>query len=104
MRSALIVEANVSLESGSGVRDAVVGPEINLLVLDGLPQAFNEQIVPPAAFAVHRDADLMIPKHRDKVSARKLRALIGVEDLRLAIAIEGFLQGFDTEVAGERVR
>ena len=46
----------------------------------------------PPALAVHRDFDAVILEAVCKFKARKLRALIGVENFRLAMAGKGFLE------------
>ncbi len=63
-----------------------LGPEIDLLVLDGAPQPLDEDVVPPAALAVHADPDVVVLEQSSEVGAGKLAALIGVEDHRGAIA------------------
>src|SRR3982751_4308224 len=47
MRSAGIVEAEVPADRGAGLADRVVGPEIDLLVLDRSPEPLDEDVVPP---------------------------------------------------------
>ncbi len=66
---------------GTGVRHAVVGVQIDLLVLHRPPKALDEDVVPPGAFAVHADRDAMAGEHAGEGRARELAALIGVEDL-----------------------
>ena len=67
---------------GAGVRHAVVGVQIDLLLLHRPPKALDEDVVPPGAFAVHADRDAMAGEHAGEGRARELAALIGVEDLR----------------------
>jgi hypothetical protein len=52
-------ETQVISEAGLGRGHAVVGFEINLLVLDALPKPLDEDIIAPAAFAIHADLDLV---------------------------------------------
>lgn len=47
----LVEEGEVARETCPHIRDGVVGVEVNLLVLDGAPEPFDEDVVPPAALA-----------------------------------------------------
>src|SRR6516225_11113451 len=65
--------------------DAVGGwAQIDPFVLHGPPQALDKDIVVAAPASVHADLDPMIPQHLRKVTAGELRALISIEDARLA--------------------
>ena len=57
MRSDGVVELDVATDRRSGLVDRLVGMQVNLFVLDGLPDALDEDVVAPAAAAVHADAD-----------------------------------------------
>ena len=50
MRTTLIVERQVFADACSRIAHAVVGMQIDLFVLDGLPQPLDEDIVAPAAY------------------------------------------------------
>jgi hypothetical protein len=61
MWSCGIVEAaDVSGNLGSGLGDIGIGPQISLLIFDGPPELFDEDAVPPGAFPIHVDADLIV--------------------------------------------
>jgi hypothetical protein len=53
VRPSAVVEVEVAGDRLSGFADAVVGVQIDLLVLDGAPEALDEDVVPPGALAVH---------------------------------------------------
>ena len=72
--------------------------QIQVVIFDGPPQLLEEDIVLASAAAVHADADGVVFENSGEAGAGKLGALIGVEDLRLAIAAEGFLKGLHTEI------
>src|SRR3954470_2633892 len=72
MRSPSIVEGQVSADRGPGLADRVVGPEINLLVLDRSPEPLDEDVVPPRASAVHADGDPGLEQHAGEVRAGEL--------------------------------
>ena len=55
--SGLVVERDVFPQGGSRFVDRFIGPEVDLFVLDRSPDSFHEDIVAPAALAVHADLD-----------------------------------------------
>ena len=65
-----------------GVRFAAVGIalEIDLLALQRPPQPFDEDVVQPAAAAVHGDPDVGIGEAAGEGGAGELRTLVGIED------------------------
>src|SRR4029077_953311 len=97
MWTAAIVEVEVSADRVTRVTDAVVGPQIYFLVFDAAPQPLDEHVVPPGALAVHADGDAVVGEHSGERRAGELRALVGVEDLRLAVMGQGILQCRDAE-------
>ena len=103
MRPVGVVEVEVDPQTGFGGRNRVVGFQINLLVLDAAPQALDEDVVAPAALAIHADRDLVVLEHLREFQAGELTALIGVEDFRPAVPGDRFVQGIDAEVSGQRV-
>ena len=52
MRAAGVVEDDVAPDGGTGLRDAGMGPQVDLLVFDRPPQAFDEDVAPPSPFTV----------------------------------------------------
>ena len=98
-----VVEIEIDSQTGFGGRDRVVGLQIDLLVLDAPPQSLDEDVVAPAALAVHADRDLVVLEHLREVQAGELAALIGVEDFRLAVAGDGLLNRIDAEIGGQRI-
>ena len=79
MWASTIVEAELSPDRGTGLGDAGVGSQVDLLVFDGPPEALNQDIVPPGALSVHADPDLPRRQHLDEVAGGELAALIGIE-------------------------
>jgi len=72
--------------------------QIDLFVFDRLPQPLDEDVVAPRTASIHADADFVSLQHIDEACGGKLRALVGVEDLRRTVAADGFLERFDAEV------
>ena len=60
MWPAPIVEVDVSANASLGVGHRVVGVQVDLFVLDRLPQSFHEDVVAPRALAVHADRDVVL--------------------------------------------
>src|SRR5260370_301462 len=97
MGSLGVVEAEVAPDRGSGIGHRVIGAQIDLLVFDGSPEPLDENVVTPGALAVHADRDVGVEKHAGEGSTGELAALIGVEDLGLAMVGESFFQGLGAE-------
>jgi hypothetical protein len=81
--------------SKHGLRDAVVGAQIHLLVFDAAPEPLDKHVVAPGDFAVHADGYAIAGERAGEGLASELRALVGVEYLRLAVARQGVLQRLD---------
>src|SRR3979411_814952 len=104
MRAAALVEVEVSADRVARLADALVGAQIHLLVFDAAPPPFDEDVVAPGAFAVHADGDAVAGENAGECRAGELRALVGVEYLRLAVTGQGILQGLDAEGSFHRDR
>src|SRR4030081_3195257 len=97
MRSSPVVKVEIPTNRASCLADGFVGSQIDLLVFDAAPQPLDEHVVPPGAFAVHADGDAVAGEQAGEGRAGELRALVRVEDLRLAVTGQGILQGLDAE-------
>lgn len=82
---------------------AVIGFEIDLLVLDGAPQALHEDVVTPCPFAIHRDANTVAFELCGEGFAGELAALIGVEDGRRSPAGNSLLHGIHAKLHVHRI-
>ncbi len=78
--------------------------QINLLVFHRAPEALDNHIVPPCAFAVHAYRDLFTQKDAGEGDAGKLTALIGIKNLRGPETRQRFLKRLDAEVGFQRDR
>src|SRR6478672_26945 len=92
MRTSAVVKVEIPADRMSRLADGFVGSQIDLLVFDAAPQPFDEHIVAPGSFAVHADGDAVVGKQ-----AGELRALVGVEYFRPAVASQGIFQSLDAE-------
>jgi len=97
-------DVNVSAERGASFAYICIGSQVNLLVFDCPPQALDEHIVPPSRFAIHADGDLVFYKEAGNAHSRKLTAVIGVEDLRLAVPVNRLLNRLDAKIRLKRDR
>ena len=59
--------------------------KINMLILDSSPESLDKDIIPPGAFAIHTDSNLVVCEEPGKSQAGELAALIGVHDLRFTV-------------------
>jgi len=73
--------------------DDPLGPEairqfvqIDRLVFERPPQAFDEDVVHAPAPTIHGNGDLRALEHAGEVEAGELASLIGIEDFRLAVS------------------
>ena len=70
--SPAVVEGEIAADRSAGLADAVVGPQIHLLVFYAAPQPLDEDIVPPSPFAVHADRNVVVGEHAGEGRAREL--------------------------------
>ena len=103
VRPCLVIERQVARQSLLRGAEGLVGVQIHFLVFDALPQPLDKHVVAPTTFPVHTDLDAVVFQHPREFLAGELTPLIGVEDLRRAIAGQGVLDRFETEVGGQRV-
>jgi hypothetical protein len=75
---------------------------IDLLILQGPPESFYEDIIDHTAFAVHADLNLFLLENRNKFFACELRLLVGIEILRFS-SLQGLFQGLTTEICFQSV-
>src|ERR1700737_1075374 len=80
-----IIKVQVAADRNASLGYTFVGPQIHLLVFDAAPQALDEHVVPPSSFTVHADRNAVAGQHTGEGRASELRALVGIEDVRLAV-------------------
>ncbi len=85
MRSLVIVELEVVVESGGQVRYGSVLLDVDVLVLDRAPEPLNEDIVEDPTAAVHADANTRRLQLAGEIASGKLNALVRVEDFWLSV-------------------
>lgn len=105
MGAASVVKAvDIATQRDPGLRDAGIGPQVDLFVFDGPPEALDEHVVPPGPLAIHADGDLMGFQQVCEGHARKLADLIRVEDFGLAVFCQRLLDSLNAERCVERDR
>ena len=95
----VIVERDVTTDEVLGLGADLVGPQIDLFVLDRSPEPLDEYVVAPGALAVHADLNAVPLEHGDERPIGELRALIGIEYLGVSEVRDRLLDGVDAEVS-----
>ena len=103
MRPVVIVIVHPDTNLALRIFEVTEGVQINAFVLERAPEALDENVVHPLALAVHGDTDSLLFEHIGPGTAGELAALIGVEDFRTAVLLDGLVQGLDAECRVLRV-
>ena len=80
MKTLPVVEREILVQTRPAVPQTGVVVEVDLFILDGSPQAFNEDIIEDPSAAIHADP---YPRGEEPVGERRageLAALITIED------------------------
>jgi len=93
-----VVEADPGDQSLAEGGAGFIGVDVDAFVLQGSPQALDEDVVHPAASSVHADFYSGIPQYGRKSGAGKLASLIRVENLWTAEAGQSLFQRLDAEI------
>src|ERR1700676_4519608 len=109
MRTLAVVEVQIPAERSTRLADAVVSPQIDLFVFDRAPEPLDEHVVAPCAFAIHADRDGVSEQQASELLAGELlagelAALVGVENLGLAVPGERLFDRLETELDFHRDR
>src|ERR1700679_508993 len=76
---------------------------MHFFILDRTPQPFDEDVVHETPAPVHRNRDSGGFELTGEGGAGELRALVGVENLRLSVALQGLLQRVEAETRIHRI-
>ena len=76
MKAALVVENDPIADAGFRLATVAVAFEIDVLVFQRAPDAFDEHVVHPAAAPIHRDAHVSLDQHTGEIRAGELAALV----------------------------
>ena len=89
MTPAVVVILDVIPDSLPQKRHIVLRVDVDVLRLDGTPEAFYPDIVLASSMSVHTDFDTQFLASRQPQVARILATLVGVDDLRCAMGFHG---------------
>ena len=103
MGTLLVVKLEPLAKTFSKLGSAVKRPKIKILIFDGPPQPLDENIILDPASAVHTDFNVMLYEQPGKCLAGKLGSLVGVENIRFSIPLQGFLKSRYAEIGAEGV-
>ena len=82
----------------------IKGLQVNALLFYTSLEALDQNIILIAILAIHADPYAMFAQHTCKGLTGELTALIGVEDIRFAIAYQSLFQCINAKVRFQRVR
>ncbi len=93
----VVVEGDPAPDAGPGLRSGFPSVQVDAFILQGPPEALDEDVVEAASLAVHRDpgADALQPVGPGE--GRELRPLIGVHDLGWTELVDRLVQRLDAE-------
>ena len=95
VRPCPIVPIQVLGDAGLGLKDGVVRMQIDLFVLHRAPQPFDEHIVTPGTAAIHAHLTAPVFNQIGELGRRELATLVGIDDVRRAVASERVSQHLD---------
>ncbi len=98
MRSLAVVEVQIPADRGARLAEAVAGVPVDLLVFDRAPEPLEENVVAPGALGVPAEGDGVVLQQAGELGAGELTALVGGENLRLAVLGERLLDGLEAEL------
>ena len=84
VRSSLIIKIDVIAQAISRLLDGIEAVQKNILIFDAAPQPFDVHIISPTSFAIHAYENVIDGQTIYPCRARKLAALITVNNPRLA--------------------
>src|SRR5271170_2335731 len=99
-----IVEGHPKSDPGPGLAAVGIGLQMHFFVLDRAPQAFDQDVVPETSPSVHRNRDSGGLEPAGEGGAGELRALVGIEYLRLSVALQSLFQRVEAEARIHRIR
>ena len=77
--------------------------QVDLFILNGLPSPFDKDVIAPAASAIHAHGNAVFLEQLGEFLTCKPTALVCIEDVRLAVAVDRFLHRLDAEVGWRHV-
>ncbi len=103
VRSDGVVEADPACQPGTQRRACLKGVDVHALIFQGSPQQLDENIVHPAAAAVHADAHAGGLQASGETGAGELTPLVCVEDFQRPEFHQGLRQCLNAKIDLDRV-
>ena len=103
MAAAVVVILDVALDALPQAWHVVLGVDVDMLRLDGAPEAFYPDVVLAAAASIHADPDAESLACGQPQAARVLAALVGVDYLWRAMGFHGHAEHLDAVLLVQRV-
>ena len=100
----VVVEGDPGPDASLGLRAGLSSGQVDAFILQGPPEAFDEDVVDAPALAIHRDPGADPFQAVGPGEGRELRSLIGVHDLGRAERVDRLVQGLDAEVGFQGIR
>lgn len=98
MRTHAVVVVDPAVNAGPCFAAGLESMQVDAFIFDRPPEPLDHDVVHPASLAIHGNAGAGLLEHGGECIAGKLAALIGIEDLRTAIALQGLFQGRNAEI------
>ena len=103
MAAAVVVILDVVPDALPQVRYVVLWVDVDMLRLDGTPEALYPDVVLAAAAAIHADFDAESLAGGQPQAARILAALVGIDDFRCPMGFHGQSEHLDAVLLVQRV-
>ena len=103
MTPTVVVVLDVILDALPQKRHIVLGVDVDILRLDGTPEAFYPDVVLASSTSVHADLDAESLTGGQPQTARILAALVGIDDLRRTMGFHSHAKHFYTVFLVQRV-
>lgn len=103
MGAFVIVELHPTVDSGACLRTGFPRMQIDTLILQGSPEAFDKDVVEKTPFAIHGDADARSAQLIRPDKGRELRTLVCIHDLGRTKLVNGLLESINAEPGLQRV-
>lgn len=104
MGAFLVKEAEASLKPLPQSSNAVVGVQVDMLVLHRVPEPCDKDVVHPSPLAIHADLDTVDLQDAGELLTGGFTPLVGVEDLKPAVFCNGLFERLSTKICGHCIR
>ena len=103
VRTTVVVILDVIPDTLSQTRNITLWIDVDILSLDGTPEALYPDVVLAASTAIHTDLDAEFLTGGQPQMARVLAALVGIDNLRHTMSLHGHSEHLDAVLLVKRV-